>query len=258
MKRKYNDDNNDNNNDDNNDDDNNNRSEGEIALRKLLSTLNMMVPIKGAFTSQLLHLSSMQAQIVSDIAHMRYNHIIRLLHCPGSTSEKSDKSFLIMIEDYLSDLEKSIHSIDNKDITKSLMKFKHWIQYSPKISIFRNELIDGTIEKLNTKYPLSNIDIDHIISIGYLSYRRDVTVNDILWFSHPKIGELGQIMTSVQSKILLALNRRRYKEISLKELKKLNIKTPYDIEYHIYELIGSNIITSTPAPSNDIVLRKKG
>ena len=239
-------------------DSNDNQSEGEIALRKLLLPLDN-VPIKGAFTTQLLHLlSSMQAQVVTDIAQMRDSHIIRLLHCPGSTTEKSDKSFLIMIEDYLSDLEKSINAINNnKEMTAALLKFKHWIQFSDKMSIFRNELMDGTIEKLNTKHPLSNIDIDHIISIGYLSYRRDVTVNDILWFSHPKIGELVQIMTSVQSKILLALNRRRYKEISLKELKKQKIRTPYSIEYHIYELIGSNIITSTPAPSDDIVLRKK-
>lgn len=189
---------------------------------------------------------------------MRNNHMIRLLHCPGSANEKSDRSFLILTEDYLTDLNNSINNIDNEAIKKSLKKFETWVQYCPKISIFRNELINGIIDNYNGKIPLSNDDIDHIISIGYLSYRRDVASSDVLWFSHPKIGELGQLMTSVQSKILMALNRRRYKEISLKELKKQqNIKTPYSLEYHIYELIGSNIITSTPGTVNDIILRKK-
>ena len=188
---------------------------------------------------------------------MRDNHIIRLLHCPGSVNENSDRSFIILIEDYLNDLNNSINSINNENIKKSLIKFQNWVQYCPKISIFRNELINGIVNDNDIKSLLSNVDIDHIISIGYLSYRRDVTTSDLLWFSHPKIGELGQLMTSVQSKILMALNRRRYKEISLRELKKQNIRTPFGIEYHVYELIGSNIISTTPGTVNDIIIRKK-
>ena len=36
-----------------------------------------------------------------DIANMRENHIIRLLHCPGSANEKSDRSFIILVDDHL-------------------------------------------------------------------------------------------------------------------------------------------------------------
>jgi len=79
----------------------------------------------------------------------------------------------------------------------------------------------------------------------------------MLWFSHPKISELGQLMLKVETTILTAINRRRYKEISLKELNKQNIKTPYSIEYHVYELIGSNIIIGRSGTVNDIILRKK-
>jgi len=84
---------------------------------------------------------------------MRENHIIRLLHSPGSANEKSDRSFIILIEDYINDFNNKVNYCYMSNIIKN-PEFGYNKNDDIKSVIEREipALVDYKVEKLKTVF----------------------------------------------------------------------------------------------------------
>lgn len=231
-------------------------SSGDVVIRaidKVLTQLSSTSPIKACFTSQLYACCTNKTTVDSGISYLRSIHYIKTLHC--NTNEGNHNLLIMKTADYYDDIDRKItlERSSNNDrkytdkIVSSLFKF-HSIVCN-KLSIFVNELYD--------QYSLTASEVDDIISTGYLSYRRSSDADGLLWFSHPSTGKLSLWMSDTRKYILLHISKKKYKEISYHELikneKKMSSKM--GLMYHIYDMIGNDLISYTELPTKGILLR---
>jgi hypothetical protein len=265
----------------------------EAVILELIAQLKV-VPLKGVFLSQVYAVESNKTLIDTEISLLReskngHNPFIKLIHCPKLEYSHDNQTYVMLYEDYERDIINTINSCTNAKKLISLRKYLN-VQCNA-LSIFQKDLMqcncyprsntnsissnsgDSSVNNnsirmnhMNEEY-LTNDDVNHVISFGYLSHRRDSNAQDLLWFSHPKIGHIIQLMGLGRKYILNAMNSKKYREISVVELIKLQSKnegkktnkwyfaSPYSIKFHVYDLIGSKLVTTVDKPSGGLILR---
>lgn len=152
--------------------------------------------------------------------------------------QKEDELAIVSMKEYRQHLEKCC---PNNPIVESFLRI---VEQCPDISYSKTVLV-------NT-YGMKEENISELIQQGALT-GRDV---GCYWLSVPRIGEFVKTLVYGRRTVLQHIKRTKYKEILQSELqeRKLPPKVLLGMLYHVYDIIGSDLVTCVNT-SSGIVLR---
>jgi len=178
---------------------------------------------RAVWVHQLYALIPNRTLVDKELDEMRRSRTIRVLNTPlGQAVMKSEHFF---------------EDLRGPSTLAQRCRYEAWLRLSDNISASRAQLCAGTVD------PLSNTDVDTLISEGYLSCRRDILSSDVFWIAHPGINMIITSMISVRKELLSAISRTRYKELNEGDLIKKKSKSFIcNPKFYLYDLIGSGSV----------------
>ena len=206
------------------DDDLFNISDTEAAITAVVRSQTCHKLCRGALIHQLYAILSNKTFVDTEILALRLKRSIKLLQFDLSGTVAATESHFVMIcEDYKSDLHDSLNATSTSDsIHGSFRRFIPLaLKYLDKMSILESDLlaadqtngVKGDLSSTSKKtVPRENItslsseDIREMISAGYLSRRTGnlSTSDNVLWFSHPTLGKVRQWIHSGRKEITVS------------------------------------------------------
>ncbi len=254
-----------------------------IPLQQKNSIVNdeLLIP-RGVFVHQLFSIVENKTLVHAEVQQLQKNGDLKLLYCLNQDGPSN--YFIMIMNDYLWSIQFMIDNLCSKyssDIdskknelymmrAKSLEKFRTFSLSSKNISIFREDILKE----------LSSDEILDILETGFLSYRRDTTsTEDMYWYSHPSFGYLNEWIRLTREYVKNTIQRKKYKEISCKsrqiislsiytyllslyfnqvsELVKTSnkVSSKMGMQYHIYDMKGKEMIATVPLPTRGILIR---
>lgn len=178
----------------------------------------LLIP-RGVFLHQLFSIVENKTLVHAEIQQLQKNGVLKLLYCLNQDGPSN--YFIMIMNDYSGSIQFMIDNlylkyscdIDSKKKelykmrAKSLEKFRTYSMSSKNISIFREDILKE----------LSSDEILDILESGFLSYRRDTTsTEDMYWYSHPSFGYLNEWIKLTRDYVNNTIKRKKYKEISCK------------------------------------------
>jgi hypothetical protein len=102
-------------------------------------------------------------------------------------------------------------------------------------------------------FSLSEADLTALIQMGLFATK---DAKD-LWFTIPHIGKFRRNTLDARRKVIALLRKKRYREISVEELLKRNIKDLNEIgvPYLCFDLIGSEIVRKLDSPLDTVIIQ---
>ena len=89
-----------------------------------------------------------------------------------------------------------------------------------------------------------------LLKAGFLARRVDSRLEEAYWFSAPELGSMTAALPHGRKAILAALRRSRYKELSERNLKVLELKqTTLSCDFLCADLVGSKEVLAVPTSS---------
>lgn len=206
------------------DDDLFNITDTEAAITAVVRSQTCHKLCRGALIHQLYAILSNKTFVDTEILALRLKGSIKLLQFDLSgTVAVTESHFVMLCEDYKSDLHDSLNATSTSDsIHGSFRRFIPLaLKYLDKMSILESDLlapdqrngVKGGLSSTSKKSAprdnmnsLSSEDIREMISAGYLSRRTGnlSTSDNILWFSHPTLGNVRQWIHSGRKEITVS------------------------------------------------------
>jgi hypothetical protein len=78
----------------------------------------------------------------------------------------------------------------------------------------------AAVENKHTDYRLPEVGINLLSKLGFLRAKRD-QASDVYYLSHPKLGRVISALTQARDQIVGIVRKKKYKEISERELYKM-------------------------------------
>ncbi|CAF1162269.1 unnamed protein product [Adineta ricciae] len=194
------------------------------------------------FKHQLYAFKSNNRTLIDQQLQDMFNHNqIRLFHSDFGIMIMFTKEYHLLVERQLTD-----HAFSSSSIEKSRLKQRFIHDLLPKCIRLS---IDKTL--LENEFQLNSNDIQLLIQLGLLLPKQV----DEYWFSIPNISPLILCLEKSRRFLLQMLARRTYKEIPLEEFRLRDVKKKCSLgfDYHIYDLIGSNLAHLIDTPTGFIV-----
>ena len=96
-------------------------------------------------------------------------------------------------------------------------------------------------DELKNEYHFNDENISELIRCGLLARHRNV---GIFLFSLPNAGEFVKHFDFGKKALISIISKTKYKEISKSDLlkRRLSKDMKFSIEFHVYDLIGSDLI----------------
>jgi hypothetical protein len=206
------------------DDDLFNITDTEAAITAVVRSQTCHQLCRGALIHQLYAILSNKTFVDTEILALRLKGSIKLLQFDLSgTVAATESHFVMLFEDYKSDLHDSLNATSTSDsIHGSFRRFIPLaLKYLDKMSILESDLlasdqtngVKGNLSSTSKKAvhtesmtSLSLEDIREMISAGYLSRRTGnlSTSDNVLWFSHPTLGKVRQWIHSGRKEITVS------------------------------------------------------
>ncbi|CAF1258250.1 unnamed protein product [Rotaria sordida] len=176
-----------------------------------------------------------------ELQDMFNNNQIRLFHSDFGIMLMFTNDYHLLIERQLNE-----NNLSSLSIEKNRLK-QRFIQ-----DLLPNNIrlsIDKYI--LENEYQLNSNDIHLLIQLGLLLPKQI----DQYWFSIPNLSSFITCLEKGRRTLLQMLSRRMYKEISMNEFRLRDIKKKclLGFDYHIHDLIGTNLAHIIDAPTGSIV-----
>ena len=180
-----------------------------------------------------------RTQIDRDINELKQENKIKLF----KLDSKSDQVCICYTDDLVS-YYKSFTDIQFIEIAN--LAIEKFYTRSTGLSISKSELLN------NCK--LKDQQITKLIQNGFLTIKSE----NEYWHAIPNVVVLIKIMQDARKLITLIMSKKKFKEITLNELKERNLKKLrlLGVLYHSYDLIGSDIVERVESPI-DLVIRLK-
>lgn len=194
------------------DDDLFNLTDTEAAISAVVRSRACQKTCRGSLIHQLYAILPNKTFVDTEILALRLKGSIKLLQFDlTGTVTVAESHFVMLSQDYKSDLNDSLNATSISDSIRG--SFRRFIplalKYLDKMSILESELLSpkemnrsesnqssASKNAVSRDNPLSLSpdDIREMISAGYLSRRIGnlSTSDNILWFSHPSLGNLRQ------------------------------------------------------------------
>jgi hypothetical protein len=204
------------------DDDLFNITDTEAAITAVVRSQTCHQLCRGALIHQLYAILSNKTFVDTEILALRLKGSIKLLQFDLSgTVAVTESHFVMLCEDYKSDLHDSLNATSTSDsIHGSFRRFIPLaLKYLDKMSILESDLlapnqmngVRGVLSSTSKKAvsrddSLSLEDIREMIAAGYLSRRTGnlSTSDNVLWFSHPTLGNVRQWIHSGRKEITVS------------------------------------------------------
>lgn len=89
-----------------------------------------------------------------------------------------------------------------------------------------------------------------LLKLGFLARRVDSRAEEAYWFSAPELGQVTASLPAGRKAILAALHRSRYKELSERNVQRLDLgSTVLSPEFHVADLIGAKEVLAVDTAS---------
>lgn len=261
-------------------------SDTEFAIMSISSSLNLSISglaIKGCTSKQILSIIHNHSDVQEIIANLRetkkYKFLsLRVMGINDDFIMETNK-YVEFIDDHSKMGTFERYAIEIK--LSAIAKFKFLVLNCDHKSIFRKDmdrLLDEFKNASSSSDQLSRVcdsEIDYLNEIGFLRPRREATAcEDVYYFSHPHLGYLVSKLLEARNLILSTVGRRRYKEISMRELMKLcaspesgsepkskrqkvpispfRTLTELGLKFHLFDMEGNGLLRRVKAPLGDI------
>ncbi|KAJ7972637.1 Serine/threonine-protein kinase 19 [Quillaja saponaria] len=162
-----------------------------------------------------------------------------------------DDHAIMFLDDYQNQIDRVVKRMGEKK-QGQLEVFK-W---------FKTHVLDSKLEPSIAHQELCSLlsfggkvkdgDISLLMNAGILT--RQLIDPTTYWFAIPNIGSLLKGLTQGRKEIRSLLNRRHYKEMMLAPMEKKRLRlSPFDMRFHLRDLIGSGHLRTVQTPTGLVV-----
>lgn len=220
-------------------------------------------------------LSLNKSIVDEEITYLRKDRrSVKMLHCSdllasAHKDSAADVSAIISTPKMIKTIEETMTSnTDDAVMQSALQKFRILLLDSDLVSVSHQTLLGKVREEClqvsGTTFPI--FDEEEIERLMFACFLRRRLANQgsgdsFYWISHPQLFQVAKSLRDLELRIMTAIRRTKYKELSAKQAMKVfsgfqnrgeaSTHSPsFQWKYHLLDLTGRNLVKKVDIPGN--------